>query len=132
MTISTRLITVFGATGNQGGAVVRSLLQNPSFKVRALTRNPASAASQNLASKGAEIHEANGFSSESMLKAFSGSWGVFVNINSDDEVIPLHHSPFEAMSHLDSGIQARWAHGIRYGQDYRGCSSPSWSQASHL
>jgi nucleoside-diphosphate-sugar epimerase len=86
MTVSTPLITVFGATGNQGGAVVRSLLQNPSFKVRALTRNPSSAVSQTLASQGAEIHEANGFSSESMIKAFSGAWGVFVNINSDDEV----------------------------------------------
>ncbi|KAL4768075.1 hypothetical protein BDW60DRAFT_226010 [Aspergillus nidulans var. acristatus] len=85
MTVSTPLITVFGATGNQGGAVVRSLLQNPSFKVRALTRNPSSAVSQTLASQGAEIHEANGFSSESMIKAFSGAWGVFVNINSDDE-----------------------------------------------
>ncbi|GFF22618.1 hypothetical protein IFM61606_08567 [Aspergillus udagawae] len=85
MTVSTSLITVFGATGNQGGAVVRSLLQNPSFTVRALTRNPSSAASQTLAAQGAEIYQADGFSSESMLKAFSGSWGVFVNINSDDQ-----------------------------------------------
>jgi uncharacterized protein YbjT (DUF2867 family) len=90
MTVSTSLITVFGATGNQGGAVVRSLLQNPSFTVRALTRNPSSAASQTLAAQGAEIYQADGFSSESMLKAFSGSWGVFVNINSDDQVCLFH------------------------------------------
>jgi uncharacterized protein YbjT (DUF2867 family) len=86
MTVSTPLITVFGATGNQGGAVAKSLVQNPSFKVRALTRNPSSAASQALVSQGAEIRQADGFSSESMLEAFSGSWGVFVNINSDDKV----------------------------------------------
>jgi uncharacterized protein YbjT (DUF2867 family) len=86
MTTSTPLITVFGATGNQGGAVAKSLLRNPSFKVRALTRNPSSVVSQALAAEGAEIHQANGFSSESMVEAFCGSWGVFVNINSDDKV----------------------------------------------
>jgi uncharacterized protein YbjT (DUF2867 family) len=86
MTVTTPLITVFGATGNQGGAVARSLLKNPSFKVRALTRNPSSDASQALASQGAEVHQADGFDKKSMLSAFAGSWGVFVNINSDDKV----------------------------------------------
>ncbi|KAF4153186.1 hypothetical protein CNMCM6069_001079 [Aspergillus lentulus] len=85
MTSFTPLITVFGATGNQSSAVARSLLKNPSFTVRALTRNPSSAASQALAAQGAEIHQANGFSSESMVEAFRGSWGAFVNINSDDK-----------------------------------------------
>ncbi|KAL3446314.1 hypothetical protein BJX65DRAFT_296341 [Aspergillus insuetus] len=85
MTLTAPLITVFGATGNQGGAVVRSLLQNPSFKVRALTRNPNSPASQELATQGAEVRQADGFSSESMVNVFSGSWGAFVNINSDDK-----------------------------------------------
>src|ERR1700758_2015090 len=37
-----KLITVLGATGQQGGAVVRALHTRTQFKVRALTRNPAS------------------------------------------------------------------------------------------
>jgi uncharacterized protein YbjT (DUF2867 family) len=86
MTLTASLITVYGATGNQGGSVARSLLQNPSFRVRALTRNPDSPASQALAKQGAEVREADGFNSESMVNAFSGSWGAFVNINSDDKV----------------------------------------------
>ncbi|KAL4785441.1 hypothetical protein BJX76DRAFT_366979 [Aspergillus varians] len=85
MNASDLLITVFGATGNQGGAVAKSLLHNPSFKVRALTRNPSSVASQALAALGAEVYQANGFQSESMVGAFAGSWGAFVNINSDDQ-----------------------------------------------
>ncbi|KAL4969426.1 NmrA/HSCARG family protein [Aspergillus stella-maris] len=89
MTVTTPLITIFGATGNQGGAVARSLLQNPAFKVRALTRDPTSAASRALAEQGAEVHQADGFSSASMVQAFSGSWGVFVNINSDDKSFKL-------------------------------------------
>jgi nucleoside-diphosphate-sugar epimerase len=87
--IDTHLISVFGATGNQGGSVVRSLLQNPAFRVRALTRNPSSDAAKKLADAGAEVVGANGFSSEDMSKAFHGSWGVFVNINSDDKVCGL-------------------------------------------
>lgn len=35
------LIAVVGATGQQGGAVVRALQAGKQFKVRALTRNPA-------------------------------------------------------------------------------------------
>lgn len=91
MTVTSSLITVFGATGNQGGAVARSLLKNPSFKVRALTRNPNSEASQALASQGAEVQQADGFDKQSMLSAFAGSWGVFVNINSDDKVRSCLH-----------------------------------------
>jgi nucleoside-diphosphate-sugar epimerase len=86
MTSTTSLITVFGATGNQGGPVARSLLKNPGFKVRALTRNPNSDASQKLALQGAEIQQADSFGLKSMVSVFAGSWGVFVNINSDDKV----------------------------------------------
>lgn len=80
------IITVFGATGNQGGSVARSLLQNPAFHVRALTRTPSSDAARKLADQGAEVVSADGFKSEDMLAAFHGSWGAFVNINSDDKV----------------------------------------------
>jgi putative NADH-flavin reductase len=34
------LIAVIGATGHQGGAVIRALKASGLFKVRALTRNP--------------------------------------------------------------------------------------------
>ena len=36
-----KLIAVAGATGQQGGAVVRALQAGNQFQVRALTRNPA-------------------------------------------------------------------------------------------
>jgi len=41
MSNTRRLIAVVGATGQQGGAVVRALQANGQFRVRALTRDPA-------------------------------------------------------------------------------------------
>ena len=49
MSNTQKLIAVVGATGQQGGAVVRALQASGQFKVRALTRNPA--AHPNLATK---------------------------------------------------------------------------------
>ena len=41
MSNTTKLIAVVGATGQQGGAVVRALQADGQFKVSALTRDPA-------------------------------------------------------------------------------------------
>ncbi|KAJ6012514.1 hypothetical protein N7522_002869 [Penicillium canescens] len=112
MTSTTPLITVFGATGNQGGSVARSLLKNPGFKVRALTRNPNSDASQKLALQGAEIHQADGFDLESMVSAFAGSWGAFVNINSDDKSVKENY-----LAEIDLGkiiVEAAAEAGVRH------------------
>lgn len=85
---ATKLVTVYGATGAQGGSVVRSLLRDQSgiFKVRAISRNPESEGARALAAAGAEVIRADGFKKEELISAFAGSWGVFVNTNSDDPV----------------------------------------------
>ena len=49
-----KLIAVVGATGQQGGAVVRHMLPK-GWKLRALTRNPKGYAAQQLAQKGVEL-----------------------------------------------------------------------------
>jgi len=41
MSSTEKLIAVVGATGHQGGAVVRALQASGQFRVRALTRDPA-------------------------------------------------------------------------------------------
>ena len=53
-----KIFVVFGATGNQGGSVIRSILADPKasqeFKLRGITRDPNAAKAKALAEKGVE------------------------------------------------------------------------------
>ena len=54
-----KLITVFGATGNQGGSVIRAILADPKlkseFKIRGVTRDPSKRAAEELKKLGVEV-----------------------------------------------------------------------------
>ena len=76
-----RLITVFGATGAQGGGVVKALLAGGKFKVRGVTRSVESKKAKELASQGVEMVQANFDEPESLHKAIAGSYGVFLVTN---------------------------------------------------
>lgn len=84
--MASKLITVFGATGNQGGSVARSLVKNKTFRVRGVTRNLESESSNALSVLGVEMVQADGFNLDQMKAAFQDTWGIFLNINSDDKV----------------------------------------------
>ena len=73
---SNRLIAVIGATGQQGGAVVRALQARGEFRVRALSRNPDR--HRGLAD---EVIEANLDQPDTLEAAFHGVHGVFVVTN---------------------------------------------------
>jgi uncharacterized protein YbjT (DUF2867 family) len=71
-----RLIVVAGATGKQGGAVARSLLDR-GFRIRALTRNPQKPEAQALADWGAEVVQGDMEDRSAMERALEGACGVF-------------------------------------------------------
>jgi uncharacterized protein YbjT (DUF2867 family) len=71
-----RVIAVIGATGQQGGAVVRALQAGRDFKVRALTRNPGK--HRDLAD---EVVQADLDRPETLKAAFQGAYGVFLVTN---------------------------------------------------
>ena len=71
-----KLIAVVGATGQQGGAVVRALQAGAQFKVRGLTRNPAK--HSELAD---EVIQADLNRPETLTAAFEGAHGVFLVTN---------------------------------------------------
>lgn len=65
-----KLITVIGATGTQGGSVVAAALKSGDYKVRGVTRNVDSEASRALVSKGVEMVAADLNDQSSLEKAF--------------------------------------------------------------
>src|SRR6266852_6307450 len=71
-----KLIAVIGATGHQGGGVVRAMQARGQFKVRALTRNPDK--HRELA---VEVVEADLDQPETLNAAFEGAHGVFLVTN---------------------------------------------------
>jgi uncharacterized protein YbjT (DUF2867 family) len=71
-----KLIAVIGATGQQGGGVVRALQARGQFKVRALSRNPGQ--HRELAE---EVVEADLDRPETLNAAFEGAHGVFLVTN---------------------------------------------------
>jgi uncharacterized protein YbjT (DUF2867 family) len=71
-----RTIAVVGATGLQGRAVCRRLIEQ-GWPVRALTRNPAGAGARELAGLGAEVVKADSEEREALERSFAGAAGVY-------------------------------------------------------
>src|SRR6267378_3178997 len=71
-----KLIAVIGATGQQGGGVLRALRASGQFKVRALTRNP-----DKHLELAEEVLEADLSKPETLKAAFEGAHGVFLVTN---------------------------------------------------
>lgn len=74
-----KIIAVVGATGTQGGALVRAILSEPHgpFAVRALTRDVNSEKAQELKKLGAEVVAADIDNVNSLKLAFHGVYGVY-------------------------------------------------------
>ena len=74
-----KIIAVAGATGAQGGGVVRAILADKSggFVARALTRDPKSDKAKALADLGAEVVQADLHDAASVRRAFDGAYGAY-------------------------------------------------------
>lgn len=74
-----KVIAVTGATGAQGGGLVRAILADPDggFAVRALTRDANSEAAKQLSAAGAEVVAADLDDEASIERAFAGAYGAF-------------------------------------------------------
>ena len=74
-----KVIAVVGATGAQGGGVVRAILadKDSGFTARAITRNVNSDKAKALAASGAEVVAANVDDEASVRRAFEGAYGAF-------------------------------------------------------
>src|SRR5688500_14664677 len=75
-TAGEKIIVVTGATGLQGRAVTRWLLQD-GWHVRALTRNASSPQARALAARGAEVVQGDMGDPASLRPVFAGAYGVY-------------------------------------------------------
>jgi uncharacterized protein YbjT (DUF2867 family) len=74
-----KIIAVAGATGAQGGGLVRAILndKNSEFSARALTRNPDSDKAKGLAKAGVEVVKADVDNPSTIESAFEGAYGAY-------------------------------------------------------
>lgn len=102
MCIEKKLIAVFGATGNQGGSVVRALKENGQFKVRALSRDPV-----NYKGIADEVVAADLDRPETLTAALEDVHGVFLVTN-------FWQEGTDEIKQATAAIQAAKAAGINH------------------
>ena len=106
-----KIIAVVGATGAQGGGLVRAILNDPSsgFAVRALTRNVDSVKARELAKLGAEVVAADVDNPASLKEAFRGAYGAFCVTFYWE-----HMSPEKEKAHARAMAEAARAAGLKH------------------
>jgi uncharacterized protein YbjT (DUF2867 family) len=106
-----KLITVFGATGAQGGGLARAILEDPrgGFAVRAITRHVDSDKARALAGLGADVVAADLDDAASIERAMAGAYGVYGVTNFWE-----HFSPEKELAQARTLAQAAKATGIRH------------------
>ncbi|TKS60610.1 MAG: nucleotide-diphosphate-sugar epimerase [Nitrospira sp.] len=106
-----RTIAVVGATGAQGGGLVRAIVNDPDsgFTARALTRDVNADKAKALAKLGAEVVAANLDDVESMKRAFAGAYGAFCLTNFWE-----HFSPEKEYAQVKTMAEAAKQTGVQH------------------
>ena len=106
-----KVIAVLGATGAQGGGVVRAILRDAQggFAVRAITRNENSEKARELAKMGAEVVVADVDNAESLKKAFDGAYGAYCVT-----FFWAHFSPEKEMAEVQTMAAAAKSAGLKH------------------
>jgi uncharacterized protein YbjT (DUF2867 family) len=106
-----KIIAVVGATGAQGGGLVRAILNDPSggFAARAITRNAGSDKAQALAKTGAEVVAADVDDVESLKKVFNEAYAAFCVT-----FFWEHMSPEKEKQHAKNMVEAAKQAGVKH------------------
>src|SRR5690348_15532663 len=106
-----KIIAVTGATGAQGGGLVRAILADPSggFTPRAITRNPGSDAARELGAQGVEVVQADLDDETSLRRAFAGAHGAFCVTNFWE-----HFSPEREVTQAGNLARAARSAGVQH------------------
>ena len=106
-----KIIAVVGATGQQGGGLVRAIGADRSgeFAARAITRNPGAEKAQALKAGGVEVVAADLDKPETLNKAFDGAYGVFAVTNFWE-----HFSPEKELAQARNMADAARSAGVQH------------------
>jgi len=106
-----KIIAVMGATGSQGGGLVRAILSDPAggFAARAVTHQPDSDKAKELAKMGAEVVAADVDNAESIKKAFQGAYGAYCVT-----FFWNHFSPEKEVAHATAMAHAAKDNGLKH------------------
>jgi uncharacterized protein YbjT (DUF2867 family) len=106
-----KIIAVVGATGAQGGGLVRAILGDKSgeFAVRAITRDVNSGRAKELAALGAEVVAADVDDVASLKHAFAGAYGAFCVT-----FFWAHFSPEKELAHAKNMAEAAKQAGVKH------------------
>ena len=106
-----KILAVTGATGAQGGGLVRAILAdaNSDFAVRAITRDPDSGPARELAQAGAEVVAGDLDDPKSMRAAFEGAYGAYCVT-----FYWAHASPEKELQHALGLAQAAKGAGVHH------------------
>jgi uncharacterized protein YbjT (DUF2867 family) len=106
-----KIIAVVGATGAQGGGLVRAMLadKNSPFRPRALTRDVKSDKARALAAAGAEVVAADVDDPATLRRAFDGAHGAFCITFFWD-----HYSPEKEIAEAGSMAEAAKQTGLQH------------------
>ena len=109
--MSKKTIAVVGATGAQGGGLVRAILADKGgeFAARALTRDVDSDKAKALAKAGAEVVAVNVDEVDSLRRAFQGAYGAFCVTFFWD-----HFSPEKELAQARAMAQAAKDTGVKH------------------
>ena len=107
----TKIIAVVGATGAQGGGLVRAIVNDRSgdFAARALTRDAKSDKAKELAALGAEVVTADVDDEASLRRAFEGAHGAYCVT-----FYWAHFSPDKEKAEVGNMARAARAAGVRH------------------
>jgi uncharacterized protein YbjT (DUF2867 family) len=76
MSHADKTVLITGATGRQGGAIIRHMLPK-GWKLRALTRNPSSTAARDLTRQGVDVVQGDLEDPGSLERAACGVYGMY-------------------------------------------------------
>jgi len=109
--VGKRVIAVVGATGAQGGGLVRAILNDKGggFAARAITRDVRSDKAQELARLGAEVVAADVDDEASLKRAFAGAYGAYCVT-----FYWAHMSPERELAEATAMARAAKAAGLRH------------------